>query len=79
MIDYLMYCIFKFGALTPVQQEVSISSPMDKRYVYMDSPAMDGLVIELMEVDDDAIADFERCAGEAEMWDGSDPYRLIAL
>ena len=57
----------------------SIMTPINKRYVYMDSPALDGLVIELMEVDEAAVADFQRCANEAASWDGSDPYRLIDL
>lgn len=57
----------------------SIKTIMDTRYVYMDSPALDGLVIELMEVDEGTVADFERCSKEAENWDGSAPYRLIDL
>ena len=40
---------------------------------------MGNLVAELMEVDDSFVADYQRCAEEAAQWDGSDPYRLIAL
>ncbi|MEH6604535.1 MAG: VOC family protein [Pseudomonadales bacterium] len=57
----------------------SIKTMLETRYVYMASPAMDGLVIELMEVDDGTIADFDNCAQEAAIWDGSDPFRLISL
>lgn len=57
----------------------SIMTPINKRYVYMDSPAMEGLVIELMEVDEDAVAEFERSAIEARDWQGDDPYRIITL
>lgn len=57
----------------------SIKTMLGTRYVYMDSPALDGLVIELMEVDEAAVADFQRCSNEAASWDGSDPYRLIDL
>lgn len=62
-----------------MRQVGTIRTPMDRRYIYMDSPAMDGLVIELMEVDANDIADFDRCATEAQDWDGSEPYRLISL
>ncbi len=57
----------------------SIKTMMETRYVYMASPQMDGLVIELMEVDEGIVADFDRCAKEAEQWDGSEPYRLVTL
>ena len=54
-------------------------TPMNQRYVYMGHPMMGNLVAELMEVDDSFVADYQRCAEEAAQWDGSDPYRLIAL
>lgn len=57
----------------------SIKTMMETRYVYMASPQMDGLVIELMEVDDGIVADFNRCATESDEWDGSKPFRLISL
>lgn len=37
------------------------------------------VVVELMQVDDGFVADYERCAQQAETWGGSDPYRLISL
>jgi hypothetical protein len=52
---------------------------LDQRYVYMGHPMMGDVVVELMEVDDGFVADYERCAQQAETWDGSDPYRLISL
>lgn len=48
-------------------------------YVYMSSAAMAGLAIELMPHDDGFLEEYQRCAAEAERWDGEDPYRLIAL
>jgi methylmalonyl-CoA/ethylmalonyl-CoA epimerase len=57
----------------------SIKTLLGTRYVYMDSPALEGLVIELMEVHDGFVEEYERNAGEAEVWDGSEPYRLISL
>ena len=52
---------------------------MNQRYVYMASPMLGDVVVELMEVDPGFVADYERCAKEAEEWDGKDPYRLISL
>ena len=49
------------------------------RYVYLDHPAMEGLVVELMQSDPDYVAGFRACAAEAASWDGSDPYRLVAF
>ncbi len=57
----------------------SISTMLDTRYVYMDSPALQGLVIELMEIHDGFEAEYERNAAEAQTWDGRDPYRLVTL
>ena len=48
-------------------------------YVYMSSPAMKGLAIELMPHDQGFLDEYERCAAEAADWDGSDPYRLITF
>ncbi len=48
-------------------------------YVYMSSPAMKGLAIELMPHDQGFLDEYERCAAEADSWDGSDPYRLISF
>ena len=47
------------------------------RYYYLESPALAGLVVELMQADPAFIADYERCAAEAAAWDGSNPYRLV--
>ncbi len=48
-------------------------------YVYMSSPAMAGLAIELMPHDQNFLDDYARCAAEAATWDGSNPYRLISF
>jgi hypothetical protein len=48
-------------------------------YVYMSSPAMQGLAIELMPHDQGFLDEYQRCAAEAAQWDGSDPYRLITF
>ncbi len=48
-------------------------------YVYLDSPAMRGLAVELMPYDPGFMAEYERCAREAENWDGRDPDRLITF
>ncbi|CAH0992078.1 hypothetical protein SIN8267_02193 [Sinobacterium norvegicum] len=52
---------------------------LGQRYYYMSNDDLGDLVVELMEVDDGFVADYERCAKEAEQWDGSEPYRLISL
>ena len=46
------------------------------RYVYLDHPAINGLVVELMQSGPDYMASFAACAAEAAAWDGSRPYRL---
>lgn len=51
----------------------------DTAYVYMSSPAMAGLAIELMPFDQGFLDEYQRCAKEAEQWDGTDPYRLISF
>ena len=48
-------------------------------YVYMSSPAMKGLAIELMPHDQGFLDEYQRCAAEAATWDGSDPYRLVSF
>ena len=48
-------------------------------YVYMSSPAMQGLAIELMPHDQGFLDEYARCAAEASQWDGSEPYRLITF
>ena len=55
-----------------------VPSP-DMQYVYMSSPAMRGMCIELMPHDQGFLDEYERCAAEAAQWDGSDPYRLISF
>ncbi len=47
------------------------------RYYYLESPALAGLVVELMQADPAFLAEYERCAAEAAAWDGSTPYRLV--
>jgi methylmalonyl-CoA/ethylmalonyl-CoA epimerase len=49
------------------------------RYVYMDSPALAGLVVELMPHNPDFVADYARCLQEAAQWDGTNPYRLVSF
>ncbi|NND83319.1 MAG: hypothetical protein HKN50_12900 [Gammaproteobacteria bacterium] len=56
-----------------------VESDMGSRYYYFDSPAMQGMVVELMEIDQMTADAFEMCAKEAEQWDGEDPYRLISF
>lgn len=56
-----------------------VTSNVGTRYYYFDSPALNGLVIELMQVDEGMVQAFEFCAQEAETWDGSNPYRLISM
>lgn len=51
----------------------------DTAYVYMSSPAMAGMAIELMPFDQGFLDEYQRCAAEAAQWDGSDPYRLISF
>jgi hypothetical protein len=48
-------------------------------YVYMSSPAMKGMAIELMPFDQGFLDEYARCSAEAEVWDGADPYRLITF
>lgn len=55
-----------------------VSNPA-QRYIYLQSPALAGLVVELMPADPGFMAEYERCAREAEAWDGRDPYRLITF
>lgn len=47
--------------------------------VYMSSPGMKGMVIELIPSDQAAHDHFNKCLAEAADWAGSDPYRLISL
>lgn len=49
------------------------------RYVYLDHPAMNGLVVELMQWEANYEASCAACAAEAASWDGRDPYRLVAF
>ncbi|MCZ6831692.1 MAG: VOC family protein [Gammaproteobacteria bacterium] len=51
----------------------------DTAYVYMSSPAMKGLAIELMPHDQGFLDEYQRCAAEAAHWNGEDPYRLISF
>lgn len=47
------------------------------RYVYLQAPIFNGMVVELMLADPHTLAEYERCAKEAAAWDGRDPYRWI--
>lgn len=47
------------------------------RYYYLESPALAGLVVELMQEEPGFMAEYARCAAEAAAWDGSNPYRLL--
>jgi hypothetical protein len=55
-----------------------VSNPQ-QRFMYMESPALAGLVVELMPYDKAFVAEYERCAKEAAHWDGGDPYRLVSF
>lgn len=57
--------------------ENGMLSNAHSRYFYLESPALAGLVVELMQADPGFRAEYERCAAEAACWDGSNPYRLI--
>ena len=48
-------------------------------YVYMSSPALQGIVIELMPHDQGFLDEYERCVQEADSWNGDDPFRLVTL
>lgn len=60
-------------------QQGYCKTPLGQRYVYMENALLGDVVAELMEVDEGFVAEYERCAKEAENWDGSDPYRLITF
>ncbi len=47
--------------------------------VYMSSPGMQGMIIELMPSDQASLDNYNKCLAEAAEWDGSEPYRLISL
>ena len=49
------------------------------RYYYLDNPAMQGLVVELMQAEPNFVATYASCAQEAAVWDGSDPYRMVSF
>jgi hypothetical protein len=49
------------------------------RYYYLDNPAMQGLVVELMPAEPNFVATYASCAIEAASWDGSDPYRMVSF
>ena len=57
--------------------ENGMLSNAHSRYYYLESPALAGLVVELMQADPAFLAEYERCAAEAARWDGNDPYRLV--
>lgn len=67
------------GKLAGLSEVGYIKTMMGSRYYYMDSPALNGLVVELIQQDDYFVSEFERCSREAEDWDGADPYRLVSL
>lgn len=56
-----------------------MESAMQTRYYYFDSPQLEGMMIELMQIDDAMLQAFKACSDEADQWDGSEPYRLISL
>lgn len=56
-----------------------VESAMGSRYYYYDSPHMQPMVVELMEMDQATLDAFQACADEAADWDGSQPTRLISL
>ncbi len=61
-------------------QEVGRIIPMPGAdCVYLSSPDMQGMVIELMPADQAALDNYQECLAEAAAWDGSDPFRLVDL
>ena len=48
------------------------------RYIYLESPGTSVLIVELIHADPSFVADYEHCAAEAAVWDGSNPYRTIS-
>lgn len=66
------------GLQAGLRQQGLVRNPYAS-YVYLDSAAMDGMVVELMPAHAQLEAEFQRCAQEAAQWDGSNPYRLVQL
>ena len=56
-----------------------VHSAMGTRYHYFESPRLDGILVELMEVEQGIVDAFDACAEETLSWDGNNPYRLISF
>lgn len=56
-----------------------VESGAGVRYYYYDSPTLNGLIIELMQVDQLLVDAFDFCAEQTADWQGEDPYRLITM
>ena len=56
-----------------------VESQTGGRYYYYDSPSLDGLVVELMQVVQMLVDAFDFCAEQASDWNGEEPYRLISM
>lgn len=56
-----------------------VESATGGRYYYYSSEQLNGVIVELMQMDEMTAAAFENCAKQAENWDGQDPYRLISF
>ncbi len=56
-----------------------VESTTGDRYYYYSSEQLNGLIVELMQVDEMLVGAFDACAQQAENWQGEDPYRLISI
>ena len=56
-----------------------VESATGDRYYYYTSDPLNGLVVEVMQMDETMADAFEACAQQADAWDGKDPYRLISF
>lgn len=56
-----------------------VISPAGDTFVYMSSPGLQGLAIELMPHDQSFLDEYARCVKVADSWEGEEPYRLISF
>lgn len=66
------------GLAAGLREHGLLQSPAG-RFVYLDSPAMSGLVVELMQTDPNFLEAYASCSKLAETWDGSEPFRLVSF
>ena len=68
----------KQGKTVGLVEHGYMTNPASRVY-YLESPQLQGIVVELMQASADFEAEYQRCAKEAATWDGSNPYRLISF